>query len=76
MEPVTRWYVVLNYGVHSLMYPYFAVKALQVRVPTVFANILTTVQFLQMIVGFTVNILSLYYLSELHTIRNAFENFV
>lgn len=26
MEPVLRWYAFLNYGVHSLMYPYFALK--------------------------------------------------
>lgn len=26
VEPICRWYMVLNYGVHSLMYPYFAFK--------------------------------------------------
>lgn len=26
VEPIARWYMVLNYGVHSLMYPYFAFK--------------------------------------------------
>lgn len=26
MEPVQRWFVFMNTGVHSLMYPYFAFK--------------------------------------------------
>lgn len=26
MEPVGRWYVLMNNGVHSIMYPYLALK--------------------------------------------------
>lgn len=26
MEPIGHWYAVVNYGVHSLMYPYFALR--------------------------------------------------
>ncbi|ODN05544.1 putative fatty acid elongation protein 3 [Orchesella cincta] len=26
VEPVARWYIVMNYAVHSVMYPYFALK--------------------------------------------------
>lgn len=65
MEPVTRWYTILNYGVHSLMYPYFAMKAIGAKIPHTFANVLTTLQLAQMVVGLTVNMLSMYYQREL-----------
>lgn len=64
MEPVTRWYTVLNYGVHSLMYPYFALKAIHVSIPSKIANLITTLQLAQMIMGFAVNMLSLYFRRE------------
>ncbi|CAL8146036.1 unnamed protein product [Orchesella dallaii] len=56
VEPIVRWYVVLNYGVHSLMYPYFALRAGGVKVPHSFANLITTLQLTQMVVGFGVNV--------------------
>lgn len=31
MEPIARWATVLNYGVHSLMYPYFALMVTYFR---------------------------------------------
>jgi len=60
-EPVGRWYAVLNYGVHSMMYPYFAIKAVGGHVPTPVANLITTLQFAQMIFGLGINMLSMYY---------------
>lgn len=65
VEPIARWYTVLNYGVHALMYPYFALRAANVRLPTLIANLITTLQLAQMILGFTVNMLSLLYQSKL-----------
>jgi elongation of very long chain fatty acids protein 6 len=59
VEPIGRWYTVLNYGVHSLMYPYFALRAVGIKIPSRIANLITTLQFAQMIIGFTVNMLSL-----------------
>lgn len=61
VEPISRWYTVLNYGVHSLMYPYFAARAMDVRVPAKFSKLITTLQFGQMIIGFSVNMASIYY---------------
>merc|ERR1719234_1532876 len=45
----------MNYFVHSLMYTYFALRAMRVRVPKVVAMIITSLQLLQMVVGCAVN---------------------
>jgi len=60
VEPIGRWYTVLNFGVHSLMYPYFALRAVGIKIPTRIANLITTLQFAQMVIGFSVNMLSLF----------------
>lgn len=43
------------------MYPYFAARALGIKVPSKFAKFITTLQFTQMVIGFTVNMTSMYY---------------
>ncbi|CAL8097171.1 unnamed protein product [Orchesella dallaii] len=58
VEPIGRWYAVMNYGVHSLMYPYFALKVINVRVPSVVASFITSMQLLQMLTGLFVNFYS------------------
>lgn len=60
MEPIARWYAILNYGVHSLMYPYFAARAIGIKVPLKVANLITTLQFAQMVIGLGINVLSMY----------------
>ncbi|ODM97553.1 Elongation of very long chain fatty acids protein 6 [Orchesella cincta] len=60
VEPISRWYVVLNCMVHALMYPYFSLRAVNVKVPVYVANIITTLQFSQMLIGFSVNMTSWY----------------
>lgn len=47
-----RWFVTMNYVVHSLMYSYYALRALQYRIPRVIAMSITSLQILQMILGF------------------------
>ncbi|ODM97555.1 putative fatty acid elongation protein 3 [Orchesella cincta] len=61
VEPIARWYTVLNFFVHSLMYPYFSLRAIGIRVPVFIANLITFLQLSQMIIGFTVNMTSLYH---------------
>ncbi|XP_076361903.1 very long chain fatty acid elongase 6-like isoform X1 [Tachypleus tridentatus] len=46
-----RWYVVMNYIVHSVMYSYFVLRALRFNVPRYVAMVITTSQILQMILG-------------------------
>merc|ERR1712080_512037 len=50
-----RWFMTMNYFVHSLMYTYFALRAMRVRVPKVVAMIITSLQLLQMVVGCYIN---------------------
>ncbi|XP_045621678.1 very long chain fatty acid elongase 6 isoform X3 [Procambarus clarkii] len=51
-----RWFVCMNYLVHSVMYSYYALKALRFRVPRWVAMSITTAQLAQMIMGAAVNI--------------------
>jgi len=50
-----RWFVVMNYLVHSLMYSYYALKSLKVRIPRPIAMGITCLQLSQMVVGLAVN---------------------
>eukprot|EP00096_Caligus_rogercresseyi_P008951 TRINITY_DN2941_c0_g1_i4.p1 TRINITY_DN2941_c0_g1~~TRINITY_DN2941_c0_g1_i4.p1 ORF type:complete len:329 (+),score=65.82 TRINITY_DN2941_c0_g1_i4:280-1266(+) len=53
---VARWFIVMNYLVHSLMYSYYAFKALKFRVPRQISMTITFLQLLQMVVGCFINI--------------------
>ena len=52
-----RWFIVMNYMVHSVMYSYFALKAAKVRVPKQVSMLITFLQISQMVVGCLVNVL-------------------
>ena len=45
----------MNYLVHSLMYSYYAFKAMRIKVPKFVSQLITTGQILQMIAGCFVN---------------------
>ncbi|KAL3282825.1 hypothetical protein HHI36_005988 [Cryptolaemus montrouzieri] len=51
-----RWFIVMNYCVHSLMYSYYALRAMQFKPPKQIAMLITTLQLLQMVIGCAVNI--------------------
>jgi hypothetical protein len=51
-----RWYVVLNFTIHSFMYSYYGLKALRYRIPKPIAVAITSLQLIQMIVGVIVNV--------------------
>jgi len=51
-----RWFVCMNYLVHSVMYSYYALKALKFKVPRWIAMTITTAQLAQMVMGSAVNI--------------------
>jgi len=53
-----RWFMVMNYFVHSLMYSYFALRAMQIKIPKWVAMTITSLQLLQMVVGCMVNVLA------------------
>nr|UZZ64682.1 fatty acid elongase elovl6 [Platychelipus littoralis] len=50
-----RWFIVMNYIVHSVMYSYYAFKALKFRVPRSISMVITALQLVQMVVGCLVN---------------------
>lgn len=54
-----RWYVVMNYVVHSVMYTYFTLCSFRVRVPRVVSLFITTLQISQMGMGAYVTALGL-----------------
>lgn len=51
-----RWFMVMNYLVHSFMYTYYAMKALRFRIPRQVSMFITTCQLLQMVVGCYINV--------------------
>lgn len=50
-----RWFVNMNYFVHSLMYSYYAFKALRYKVPRWISVAITACQLAQMVVGCIIN---------------------
>jgi len=59
-DATSRWFMVMNYMVHTLMYTYYGLKSLGIRVPRAVAMLITTLQLSQMIVGVTVNVYARY----------------
>jgi elongation of very long chain fatty acids protein 6 len=53
-----RWFMTMNYFVHSMMYSYYACKAMRVKVPGIVNQVITTSQILQMVAGCYVNYLA------------------
>jgi len=51
-----RWYIVMNYCVHSVMYTYYALRAVRVRVPSLVRMSVTILQMLQMAIGIVVSV--------------------
>lgn len=51
-----RWFIVMNYCVHSLMYSYYALRAMGYKPPRQIAMVVTVLQLLQMVIGSAVNI--------------------
>jgi elongation of very long chain fatty acids protein 6 len=58
-EPNQLWYIVMNSFIHGLMYSYYALKALGVKVPRNCAMIITFLQLTQMFFGIIVNVYAL-----------------
>merc|ERR1719315_70353 len=50
--------------VHSIMYSYYALRAMRVKVPTGFAMLITSLQLLQMVVGCAINLMAFNYKSR------------
>jgi elongation of very long chain fatty acids protein 6 len=51
-----RWFIVMNFTVHSFMYSYYALKAMNYRVPRFVSMAITVAQLSQMVGGCAVNL--------------------
>lgn len=51
-----RWFIVMNYCVHSIMYSYYALRAMRFKPPRFIMMVITSLQLLQMVVGTMINI--------------------
>ncbi len=51
-----RWFMVMNYVIHSLMYSYYALRAMRFRIPTYVNIVITVGQIIQMAMGIVVNV--------------------
>jgi len=51
----------MNFIVHSIMYTYYAFRALRYRVPKIIAMVITSLQLVQMIIGCAVNYIAFSY---------------
>ncbi|KAK6171200.1 hypothetical protein SNE40_019440 [Patella caerulea] len=50
-----RWFMVMNYTVHAVMYTYYAMRALKIHVPKQINMLITSMQLMQMIMGCIIN---------------------
>ena len=62
----TRWYTTMNYFVHSVMYSYYSLKAMQYKVPKSVAVMITMLRIMQMIMGSTIATAAYYYRESGH----------
>ena len=60
-----RWYMAMNYFIHSIMYSYYALMSLRLfRIPKVVSAGITSLQILQMVVGLSIATVVLFFMSS------------
>lgn len=59
-----RWFIVMNYCVHSLMYSYYALKAMRYSPPKWISMLVTGLQLSQMVMGCAINVWAYQYLKQ------------
>ncbi|GMS92646.1 hypothetical protein PENTCL1PPCAC_14821, partial [Pristionchus entomophagus] len=70
----TRWFMVMNYGVHSAMYSYYAITAAGHRLPRALSMTITTLQTTQMFIGVAITFIVLYLKLQGNIVQQSFEN--
>lgn len=61
---IGRWFMVMNYVVHSIMYTYYAFRALRFKFPRFVNIIITSLQIAQMVLGVVFNVYAYKVLNE------------
>ncbi|CAI4232833.1 unnamed protein product [Auanema sp. JU1783] len=55
-----RWFIMMNYFVHSIMYTYYAIASLGYRLPKIVSMTVTALQTAQMLIGVAISVLVLF----------------
>ncbi|CAG0888403.1 unnamed protein product [Cyprideis torosa] len=58
---VVRTFSCMNFLVHAIMYTYFALRALSIRIPLAISMSITAMQIIQMILGLIITAFAIYY---------------
>ncbi|KAF8364191.1 hypothetical protein PRIPAC_91114 [Pristionchus pacificus] len=69
-----RWFITMNYGVHALMYAYYALTAAGIRLPRSFSMVITTLQTTQMLIGVAISFAVLHYKLQGRIMQQSYEN--
>ncbi|CAL8113402.1 unnamed protein product [Orchesella dallaii] len=57
-DPSSRWFAVMNSFVHTIMYAYYGLKAMNLKISRKISMLITSVQISQMIFGMYINFLT------------------
>ncbi|GMR45287.1 hypothetical protein PMAYCL1PPCAC_15482, partial [Pristionchus mayeri] len=69
-----RWFITMNYFVHSLMYAYYAISAAGFRLPRSLSMTITALQTTQMLIGVAISFIVFYLKLQGNIIQQSFEN--
>ncbi|KAK3091815.1 hypothetical protein FSP39_022848 [Pinctada imbricata] len=69
-----RWFMVMNYVVHSIMYSYYTLRAMRYRLPRWVSMFITTLQLVQMIIGCSLNVWAYQIKQDGRFCRQSYEN--
>ncbi|KAF8371076.1 elo-9 [Pristionchus pacificus] len=69
-----RWYVFMNYAVHTLMYAYYTVSAAGFRLPRLLSMVITSLQTIQMFIGVAISFIVFYYKLQGRVMQQTYEN--
>lgn len=69
-----RWFMVMNYTVHSLMYSYYALRAMKYQFPKWVNMFITSLQLIQMMGGIIVNVTAYYALKDGRECQLSYKN--
>ncbi|KAF8375262.1 hypothetical protein PRIPAC_81691 [Pristionchus pacificus] len=70
----TRWFILINFGVASITYAYFAVKIVGIRRRRIVSMAVTMLEIAQMIAGVLISCFVLHYKLQGHVMQQSYEN--
>lgn len=71
-----RWFIVMNYTVHSVMYAYYAARAVGYRPPRCVPMVITAMQLAQMVVGCAISVRTYFIKERGEFCEQTYENIV